>query len=223
VFFNGLGIYLLSMVAISSYRRAQQILWALIVIAVSLWSEAINARVFQYDVRAVLHYDVLHYASPDMKQLALRLVQNISPTAGARYLTATFDDERSLGLAKLQAIVGEDPVATPYMVNLGVEEQLKRSGQYRPSFYWYYVGVLDYAAETRRINEFNQSKWALIPTGARETLSETPDALVHVAGFALPYRSKRQPYVAGERFYDNLRANWQPAGEVDGYTVYRHR
>ena len=223
VLFNGLGIYLLSMVAISSYRRTQQIMWTAAVVAVSLWSEAINARVFQYDFRAVLHYDVLHYASPGMKQRALRLVQNISPAAGARYLTATFDDERPFDVAKLQGIVGDDPVATPVMLRRGVEEQLQRSGQYRPSFYWYYVGVLDYGAEMRRINEFNQSKWALIPTGSRELLSETPATLRGIAGFALPYRVKRQPYVAGELFYDNLQANWQPAGEVDGYTVYRHR
>ncbi|MGI8772856.1 MAG: hypothetical protein ACR2JE_15650 [Acidobacteriaceae bacterium] len=223
VFFNGLGIYLLSMVAISSYRHAQQIAWTVAVAGVLVWTAFLGVMWFQYQARMVLHYDVLHYGSREMKDMAVRFTREISPTAAARYMSATFDDDQPIDMGKLHAIVGDAPVATPSGVTLVVEEQLKRSGQYRPSFYWYYVGVLDSSGETRRIHEFNQSRWALIPTGAREKLDETPAALGQMTGIRLPYRSKRPPYVAGERFYENLQANWQAVGQVDGYTVYRRR
>ncbi len=223
VLFNGLGIYLLSMVAISSYRHSQRTAWTVAVFVVLLWTGFINARVFQYQARMVVHYDVLHYGSGAMKDMAVRFTRKISPTAASRYMSASFSDDQPFDLAKLQAIVGDSPVATPCGVSLQVEEALKRSGQYRPGFYWYYVGILDASAEARRIRDFNESQWALIPAGEKELLRESPSVLGQITGIALPYRSKRPPYVAGERFYANLEANWRAVGDVDGYTVYRRR
>jgi hypothetical protein len=220
VVFSGFGIFLLSMVAISSYRHVQQLAWTGVVVAVLLWTQGIDLKISQSEVRLMIHYDVLHYGSPGMKSFAMGVTRRISPSAAARYMTATFPDDQPFDLAKLWATVGDAQVATPYEVSLQVEDALKRSGKYRPGFYWYYVAILDATAETREIDDFNQSRWALIPAGAK-VLEETPARLGELTGIALPYRSKRKPYVAGERFYENLQAHWQPVSVVSGYTVYR--
>jgi hypothetical protein len=39
----------------------------------------------------------------------------------------------------------------------------------------------------------------------------------------LPYRTKREPYVIGRRFEENLKANWQPYSAVGKYEVYRRQ
>jgi hypothetical protein len=221
VVFNGFGIFLLSAVAISSYQHVRQRVWIGAVVVVLLWTECLDLRFFQHEARLMIHYDILHYGNPGMKALAQNFTRRISPSAAARYMTADFPGDQRFDSAKLEATVGDAQVATPYLLPLQVEDELKRSGKYRPSFYWYCVAVMDAAAETHQIDGFNEARWALIPTGEKVVLRETPDRLGEITGIALPYKSKRKPYVAGERFYENLQTRWRPVSAVSGYTVYR--
>ncbi|MDQ2835681.1 MAG: hypothetical protein M3Y50_18450, partial [Acidobacteriota bacterium] len=52
------------------------------------------------------------------------------------------------------------------------------------------------------------------------TTEETQASADALMGVALPYRAKREPYVAGVRFRENLHRNWQEVGRVDGFLVY---
>jgi hypothetical protein len=221
VFFDGFGIYVLSMVAISSYRHVQQLAWVVAVVVFSFWTEFLGVKMYQGQLRADVHYDILHYGSSGMKAFALDFTRKISPSSAARYMMFAYPGNEPIDIAKLQAIVGNAQVETPYLLPLQVEEQLKRSGKYTPSFYWYYMGILDATAETRKIEAFNQSHWALIPTGEKELWGDPPTSLGELTGITLPYPSKRKPYVAGERFYENLQTHWRPISTVGGYTIYR--
>ena len=61
---------------------------------------------------------------------------------------------------------------------------------------------------------------------ADKVFTETPDIVAflgHRLPYHSPYRMKREPYVIGRRFQENLQANWQLCGEVGRYEVYRHR
>jgi hypothetical protein len=84
------------------------------------------------------------------------------------------------------------------------------------------MGVLDAAAEDREIQEFNQSKWALIPAGEAYGFVERPEDLKYALGFQLPYRTKRPIYVIGLWFAKNLRENWRIRGNIGQYQVYEH-
>ena len=127
----------------------------------------------------------------------------------------------------LDAIVGNDPVLLPVSVPPQVEEALKKSGQFVPTFYNYFEAVLDESAEDRQIKEMNELRWALLPQGPIPIFTETPASAAPALGPRWPYRLsywvKREPYPIGRRFQQNLQANWQPYAEVGKYEVYRRR
>jgi hypothetical protein len=127
-------------------------------------------------------------------------------------------DDEGFSLQSLQAIVGHDPVATPLEIPLPVEESLRASGQYTPSFFNFTFT----AAEDRLIQEFNESRWALLPAGQKYENVERPEDLGVVMGLRLPYRSRRPVFVSGARFEQNLAENWKVRGVVGNYLVYEH-
>jgi hypothetical protein len=206
VYWNGLSVFLLSIVAISSKRLWQQIVWGTCLTMMFLWMCRVNLRGGWLDIQPVLH---------SVRVICRDAVERRRPIR-ARGDDTGFDRQR------LQAIVGHDPVATPEEIPLPVEESLRESGQYTPSFYYCSMGVLDAAAEDREIQEFNQSKWALIPAGEAYGFVERPEDLKYALGFQLPYRTKRPIYVIGLWFAKNLRENWRIRGNIGQYQVYEH-
>lgn len=230
VFFSGLGIYLLSLVAISGVRPRQQVAWVACVVLALTWTAWVDDRASLLLWRARIHYDTSHWQDDRLMRAAHAFTQKLSPAAEKRFFsvgTNDYADYRPFDLKSLQAIVGNDPVALPLSVPLPVEEALKRSGQFIPTFYNFEWSILDTSAEDRQIKEMNASRWALLPHGPIAMFTETPEIVEPFLGHRLPYRSpyrmKREPYVIGRRFQENLQANWQLYGEVGKYEVYRRR
>ncbi len=221
VFFNGLMIFFLSMVAISSYRPRQQIVWALCIAGVFLWPTYLNIRLWYFEWRPALTYGVFHYQPDGLKHAAMVFARTGSWATAERGLAKDYGD-RSFDIEKLDAIVGSAPVATPLEVPLYVEDQLKRSGQYTPTYYCS-LFVYDAAGEDRVIRELNSSQWALLPKGAHPHFWEGPGETRFALGIQLTYPAKHKPYVIGSRFMQNLADQWQPYGEVGAYQVYRRR
>jgi hypothetical protein len=201
VFWNGLSLFLLSIVAISSKRRWQQIAWVACLTLVFLGMSANNVLEGRSQIGPVLHSAVAMWQGKPI---------------------APFVRSGGFNLLSLQTVVGHDPIATPVEVPLPVEEALRESGQYTPSFYNFSMSVLDAEAEERQIQEFNQSKWALIPAEERRAYVERPEDLKFALGFRLPYRSKRPVYAVGLRFEQNLTENWRVRGRVGNFLVYEH-
>ncbi len=79
-----------------------------------------------------------------------------------------------------------------------------------------------YAAEDRLIQEFNESKWALIPVWWSFGRVERPEDLKYALGIQFPYRTRRPVYTIGLRFAQNLAENWRVRGRVGDYLVYQH-
>jgi hypothetical protein len=230
VFFDGFGIYLLSLVAISEVRLRQQVAWMTCVALVLTWTAWVDDRAFLPVWRARINYDTSHWQDDGLMRAAHAFTRELSPAAERRLFpvgTADYADYQPFDLRSLKAIVGSDPVALPLSVPLPVEEALKRSGQFIPTFYDYDWSVLDASAEDRQINEMNTARWALLPQGPIKMYTETPSNVEAFLGHRLPYHSpyrmKREPYVIGRRFQENLQANWQLYGEVGRYQVYRRR
>jgi hypothetical protein len=205
VYWNGLSVLLLSAVAISSRPRWQQVAWGGCLTVVILWMCNINRSVNWFEMKPVLHAEAAGFRD---------LLEGRRPTRKPA-------DDGGFDLHGVQAIVGHDPVATPVEVPLSVEKMLRASGQYTPSFYNFYFNLFDAAAEDRQIEEFNESKWALLPPGKYGNV-ERPEDLGVVMGLALPYRSRRPVFVMGPRFAQNLADNWRLRGKVGSYLVYAH-
>jgi hypothetical protein len=230
VFFSGFGIYLLSLVAISDVRPRQQVAWVTCVVLVLTWTAFMNDRSSRHSLRARIQYDTSHWQDDGLMRAAHAFTQKVSPAAEKRYFsvgTGDYADYGPFDLKSLQAIVGNDPVALPLSVPLPVEEALKRSGQFIPTFYDFEWSILDASAEDRQLKEMNASRWALLPPGPIPMYTETPASVAPNLGHRLPYRSpyrmKREPYLIGRRFQENLQAKWQPYAEVGKYEVYRRR
>ena len=206
IFWNGLSLFLLSAVAVSSKRAGQQIAWGGCLAITILWMVNINRHVNWFEIKPVLVSEAATYRD------ALQ----------GRRSSGIREDDGGFNLASLQAIVGHDPVATPDEIPLQVEASLRESGQYTPSFYNFSMSLLDADAEERLIQELNQSKWALLPAGEKYGYVERPENLKLVLGFQLPYRTRRPLYAVGLRFEQNLADNWRVRGRVGNYLVYEH-
>ncbi len=194
VFFNGFGIYLLSLVAISDAPPRQQWAWMTCVVLILTWTAFIDDRSSWY----VLRDQILHRAS-----------------------------YQPLDVKALQAIVSHDPVALPVTVPWPIEEALERAGQFVPTFYDREWSILDASAEDRQLAELNAARWALLPVGPIVLYTETQESIAPYLGHRLPYHSpypiRRQPYVIGRRFAENLAANWRPYARLGAYQLYRRR
>jgi hypothetical protein len=200
VYWNGLSVLLLSAVAISSRPRWQQIAWGGSLAIVILWMCNLNLYVNWYEMKPVL-------AAEAAACRAIVKGRRPSPTP---------KPADGFNLQRLQAIVGHDPVATPYDLPAPVEASLRAAGQYAPSFY-----VFPYITdEDLQIEEFNQFKWALIPEGGTYIYAEQPENLKVALGIQFPYRTKRPVYAVGLRFEQNLAENWKVRGTLGNYLVY---
>jgi hypothetical protein len=203
VYWNGLSVLLLSAVAISSRPRWQQIVWGACLAIVILWMCNINRHVNGFELKPVLRAEVASFRDVVEGRRPRRIRQ----------------DDKGFSLQSLQAIVGHDPVATPLEIPLPVEDSLRASGQFTPSFYNFAFT----AVEDRWIQDFNESKWALLPAGENYEHAERPEDLEGVLGLRLPYRSRRPVFVTGVRFAKNLAENWKVRGVVGNYLVYEHK
>ena len=206
VYWNGLSVFLLSVVAISSKRMWKQIVWGSCVTLMFLWMCNLNRRQYWGEIHPAIHSVAVIYRD----------------AVHGRHPLQSRGDVTEFDIQDLQAIVGHDLVATPEEIPLLVERSLKKSGQYTPAFYCFRIAILDPAAEDRDIQEFNSSKWALVPKGVRYGLAEVPEDLTYALGYRLPYRTKRPVYFVGLRFEKNLAEKWRIRGSVGQYLVYEH-
>jgi hypothetical protein len=224
VFLNGIPIYLLSLVAISYVRPRQQTVWAMCVATVLVWTAWVTIRPFRYPLEAVVVANIFYPRSGGVNPKPIALLRKIRPSAAERRLKSRPTDYEPFDSDKLHALVGNATVATPHEVPLVVEDALKRSGQFEPSFYCFHIAVIDATAETRMVEELNASQWALLPSGDPDVFQyETPETTGDLVGFRLPYHSRRPPYVAGKLFESNLKTHWQPYAEIGPYELYKRR
>jgi hypothetical protein len=222
VFLNGIPVYLLSFVAVSYVRPRQQTIWALCVAAVLVWTAWVNVRVFRYPLQAVVVTNIFYPIGGGVNPEAIAFLRKMDPAAAERRLHSRPIQYDPFDSDKLHALVGNAPVATPDEVLLSVENALKRSGQYKPTFYCFRIAVIDAKSEMRMIQELNESQWALLP-GNTDTLQETPETTAPLLGFKLPYHSRRPPYLAGKLFDSNLKTHWQPYAEIGLYQLYKRQ
>jgi len=223
LFLNEIVIYLLSMVAIGYDRPHRQRIWAVCVTLVLLWSAFLNIRVFRMELQITTRHEIFRRDAGVLGRTVASGFRKFVPSVHKKQLEYEQTFDVPIDMVRLQQIIGTDPIATPDLIPLAVEDQLRQSGQFTPSFYCFRTAILDQTAEQRQIKELNESRWMLGLTRAGLTDIETPSNSGYVLGFTLPYRDKRPPYVIGLLFRDNLKTNWQPAGEIGAYTVYRRR
>jgi hypothetical protein len=225
VFFNGAGIMVLSLVAIAHYRRSVRLAWLGAFLVFVCWVQWVNQTLYMDRTADTIRLAVITKLSPRMQQAVLSLGPRDSEWVD--HLRPSSDDEDllyRLDVPAMERWTGSSLVATPLEVSPLVEDDLKKSHHYKSDYYSFLVDVMTPAAEARKISDFNQAQWALLPTYIDPFFVESPENLDGVQGFALLY-PHRHPvaYVTGLAFMKNLAERWQSVCDLGPYTLYRQR
>ena len=225
VFFNGITLYALAMVAVSQRSSRYQTVWSLCFAFVVLWSVAVNLRFLRFEYQTVIRKQVVGTTAGPGGRAVAAILRKTLPHTFERQSKAEAggNDHLELDIAKLQQITGDAPVATPIEVPLRIESALRQSGQYVPSFYCFFTAIIDHDGEARKVEEMNASRWALLPYGAQIENTQTPESTGFVLGITLPYRQRNPPYIIGRQFNRNLADNWVPWARIGPYELYKQR
>jgi hypothetical protein len=209
VFWNGFVVLLLSGVGMRFMSSPQRKAWAAALCLFVAWTLGINVWLgrAQLEPIAKIAFAKLHAGSGLRSPL----------TAKQRMM---FGEDDSFDLGQLQAIVGHDRVATPFIVPVDVQKKLIDSGQFTPSYFAWRIAVLDISTEQQDIAEINASRWALVPKKSVFSITEEPEQLRAILGMKLTYHRIRPPYTAGRIFTENLASRWKLVGMVGTYSVY---
>ncbi|MGC2160340.1 MAG: hypothetical protein WA634_00395 [Silvibacterium sp.] len=192
VFFNGEGLYLLAIVAISAYRRDVRRLWLFALAGIFVWMQFMNF-VVRPDLRGAARIVLFHTFTP-----------------------------HSIDIRKLQAIVGNGKISVPFWIPYRVESQLKASDLYLPDRDCFFLGVWDASSEAAQAARMDASHWALIPVNdPRFTETPKNNAVFLGLGYTF-YRERRQPYVYGDILLNDIRKNWTPVATFDEWELYRN-
>ena len=197
VFFNGTGFYLLAAVAVSSYSGKGRKNWFFALDLVLVWTQCVNTFIFL----------------PPLV-FAARVVSGAN--AQITQANATL-----LDLPKVERMVGDGKISTPFWIPYAVEAELKRTGKYVPDRDCFYIGVWDARAETARVERMRAKEWVLVPR-ENETIAETAESSALFLGFGFTYRSRHPPYLYGAILLSDLAANWSKVSETPQWTLYHY-
>ncbi|MGC2160835.1 MAG: hypothetical protein WA634_02900 [Silvibacterium sp.] len=192
VFFNGAGLYLLAIVAISAYRRDVRQLWLFALAGILVWTQFMNFMT-RLNLRYASGIVLLHRPAP-----------------------------RPIDIRKLQAIVGNGKISAPFWIPYSVENQLKEGGLYLPDRDCSVLSVWDASSEAARATRLDTSRWALIPVNDPRLKETPKDSALSVGLGYKFYPERRQPYVYGDILLNDIRKNWTPIARFDEWELYRN-
>lgn len=189
VVFNGVGMLLLSGVALSGYTKNTRQCWWAMLLMVILWMQLINTAMFFSGLR----------------QAARVAVEGTA-------VRATIDIE------KLDSLVGHDRIAAPFPIPHSVEQQLIDAHHYAPDRECFHIRVWDAETEEAKAARMNQSRWALIPN-FNMRLYEDSEESARVVGMGFHYPDRHKPYVYGNILYGDLAAHWKPVARFGKFFI----
>jgi hypothetical protein len=140
----------------------------------------------------------------------------------AEHSVALSPEDRSFDVGRLRELSADSPVFVPLGLPPYVEDALKQSDRFAPSFYCNCKAVLTAQAEERWVQEMNQYQWALLPQNSFVHFDETQAATRIAMGIELPYHQVHPPFMIGNIFNRNLAERWHRVA-TDGPLIIYHR
>jgi hypothetical protein len=89
VFFSGIGIYLLSLVAISDLRTYQQVAWVTCVVLVLMWTAFVDDHFYWRALRARIDYDTSHWQHDGLMRAHMLSRRNFLPLPKSAFFLQT--------------------------------------------------------------------------------------------------------------------------------------
>ena len=226
VVFDGVGIFLLSLVAISTASPRGQKLWIVALAVVVLWNHVVNERLFSLRTAVIARQAVMPHLPRPVRSLAVLLIAH-GDHGLARVLREPRQPDFYLDTAALDRLVGPAvPIATPIEITPITEKQLQASRHYDPGYYAFWVDMMNPVAEDHAIREADAHQWMLLPTGWRPNGLD-PHLPAHSSlfqGINLHYRQRNPiPYEPGRAFFHDVQQHWTAVEDLGPYTLYEHQ
>lgn len=129
--------------------------------------------------------------------------------------------QNGVDISRLEPIIGDAKISAPFPVPLGVENDLKRNGNFFPDRESFNLLVTNPEAETARAARMDLTQWALIPK-KDPRYTETPSNTSPILGIGYKfYPRRRAPYVYGAILFRELETNWTRVATVGDWVIYR--
>ena len=221
IIFNGIGVLILSLILVSGASRPYRRAWIAAIAVLVCWNHFVNERLFEERNAEVLRQTVMYRLPQPIWKPAAKILARGHVFIHSVLLSQPIP-EYHLDLPVLDRIVGGDPIVTPLDISLAVEEDLKRSHHCIPTFYAFWVDMMNPTAEQRSIDDTNRYPWLLLPTDFEPGGQQMPEGVAIFQGLRLPYHQRNPiPYYPGVAFANNLEQNWTPVRTFDRYILYR--
>lgn len=219
VFFNGSAVLVLSLMAASRMSRRAGAVWVGCLAVLVLWMQAVNLRVDAPQIWQTATAALQRMPASERNGI-LRCLARIAPGYAQRL--GVDAPGRSLDVAQFERFVGTATVATPVEIEWPVEQELRRTGHFR-SDYYSFSAVFSRAAEQRKVQELDETQWALIPLFSGGIGAEDIAQIGLLQGVQFPYPA-RHPilYLHNQLIFDELRTQWHPVADIDGYRLFAH-
>ena len=223
VLFDGIGILVLSLIEVSRTSRRVRLGWAACLLVLALWNHYVNLGVFEVRSAAVLRQTVMRPLPRLLRKPVARILSHGKPYVRG-LLLAPAKAEYHLDTSILNGIVGSAPVVTPIDISPAVEDDLKQSHHYSPTYYAFWVDMMNPTGEHRSIEDTNRFQWMLLPSDFEGGGQQLPRDLWYFQGVQIPYR-QRKPilYYPGTAFVQNLKDRWAAVQTFGPYTLYRQK
>ncbi len=222
IFFNGVGLFLLSLAAVSQAALLPRRVWLTCLAFLVLWEHRVNEGLFAWRTAETVSEVVLPHTPAALRPVVIRLTalpdRNLIPTLRKPPKPASIPDMQAL-----HQLVGNDPVATPLEIPPDLETALKSTHHYTPLYYAFGVDMMDEKAEHRAVDYLHQFRWMLVPTDrGLSNYQQYPKNLGPIQGIRMYFR-QREPvlYDPGRAIESDLAQNWKPAATYGIYTLYR--
>jgi hypothetical protein len=215
VFWEGFGIFLLSLGFAYKYPPAARRVWLSLVCVVFLVGALTGLWFYAPQLVSVAGADVRAYVPS-----ATGLVQRLTPSRFWDFL-ADPGPQRISG-EQLAARVGGAAIAMPFGVDKSMAKLLQKSHLYSPSLFGGFINVLDAKAENLKIEDTDKQEWVLIPAGHIGLPDEDLNSVRRVFSLPIRYRYLRAPFVPGKRLLAHLNSDWTKRDIIDGFRLYQN-
>lgn len=222
IFFNGLVLFLLSMVTVSRYRPTPQRVWSVALTAVILLTTVVNGRVYVSEWNTAFRYAFFHGIPGKELRIAAKTFLQTGSLEKAEHSVTLSPEDRSFDVGRLRELSADSPVFVPLELPLYFEDPLKQTDKFAPSFYYHHKDIFTAPAEERWVQEMNQYQWALLPQDSTVHFEETQERMHIAMGIELPYHQLHPPYMVGNIFNRNLADRWHRVA-ADGPLIIYHR
>ncbi len=225
VFFNGIGILVLSAAAASGLSRRACTAWMACLALLILWEHRVNENLFSWRTAYTVQRSVLPHTPAALRPAVIALTA--LPNRGVVPILHQQPPEADhvVDYSTLYRIIGNDPVAIPFEVPPVMETELKATHHYQPLFHAFGVDMMDGTAERNEIAELEPFHWVLLPT--QRQLSgylQTPTNVGPLQGVRMYFHQRHAPvFIPGTAFEAGIAHDWEPVTRLGIYTLYRRR